>query len=239
MLSLILPAYDEARLLPASLARCAEFCATRGLAAEIIVADDGSEDGTADAVARTVATLPADGPPIRHLVLPHRGKGGAVRAGMLAASGDPRIFLDADLTIPVDILDDFLAAIGAGADIAIASRYVTGSVVHRPRWRRVMGDAYRVLVRLLVPTGVQDTQCGGKAYSARTAQQLFARQRIPGFAFDAEILFLARRAGFRVAEIPFELRQQHGTTIDFLRDAPRMVRDLLLIRLNDLAGRYR
>lgn len=238
MLSLILPAYDEARRLPASLARCAEYFRVHGLAAEIIVADDGSSDDTAEAIARTVAALPAGSPSVRHLALPHRGKGGAVRAGVRAATGDPLIFLDADLTIPVELVDAFLTALAAGADIAVASRYVPGSVVDRPWWRRIIGDTYRCAVRTVVPTGVNDTQCGGKAYTAAAARQLFAQQRLDGFAFDAEVLFLARRAGYRIAEVPFALRQHRGTSIDFLSDAPRMVRDLLLIRWNEFRGRY-
>ena len=238
LLSLILPAYDEARRLPASLARCADHFIARGIPAEIIVADDGSGDDTAEAVARAVAALPAGAPPVRYLRLPHRGKGGAVRAGAGAAAGDPIVFLDADLTIPVEIVDEFLRAIEAGADVAIASRYVPGSVVDRPWWGRVIGDTYRLAVRAIVPTGVNDTQCGGKAYTAQAAAQLFPRQRLDGFAFDAELLFLARRAGYRVVEIPFALRQHRGTSIDFLSDAPRMIRDLLLIRWNALRGRY-
>lgn len=238
MLSLVLPAYDEARRLPASLARCAEYFVAHGIQAEIIVADDGSRDDTAEAIARTIAALPAGAPAIRHLALPHRGKGGAVRSGMRAAEGDPVIFLDADLTIPVEIVEDFRRALAKGADIAIASRYVPGSVVDRPWWRRVTGDLYRFAVRALVPTGVRDTQCGGKAYSARAARYLFGQQRLEGFAFDAEILFLARRAGYRVVEIPFALHQQRNTSIDFLADAPRMIRDLMIIRLNSIRGRY-
>ncbi len=161
-----------------------------------------------------------------------------MRAGVRAASGDPIVFLDADLTIPVEIVGRFLASLAGGADIAIASRYVPGSVVRRPWWRRFMGDAFRLAVRALVPTGLQDTQCGGKAYTAEAAQRLFALQRLDGFAFDAEVLYLARRAGCRIVEIPFALVQEGETSIEFLKDAPRMVRDLVTIRLNGLRGRY-
>ena len=158
---------------------------------------------------------------------------------MRAASGDPIVFLDADLTIPVEIIDLFLNAVASGADIAIASRYVPGSIVDRPWWRRVMGDVYRAFVHALVPTGIRDTQCGGKMYTAEAAKDLFARQRLDGFAFDAEVLFLAGRAGYQVREVPFALRQHGETRIDFMVDAPRMFRDLFLIRLNQMRGRYR
>lgn len=172
------------------------------------------------------------------LHLPHRGKGAAVRAGIEAATGDPVAFLDADLTIPVEILAVFLDALDTGADIAIASRYVPGSVVDRPWWRRLMGDIYRAVVHLLVPTDIRDTQCGGKMYTAEAAKDLFARQRLDGFAFDAEVLFLARRAGYLVREIPFALRQHNETRVDFLVDAPRMFRDLFVIRINAMRGVY-
>jgi dolichyl-phosphate beta-glucosyltransferase len=172
------------------------------------------------------------------LRLPHRGKGAAVRSGVEAATGDPIVFLDADLTIPVEIIDLFIAALDTGADIAIASRYMPGSVVDRPWWRRVMGDVFRTAVHVLVPTDIRDTQCGGKMYTAEAAKDLFGKQRLNGFAFDAEVLFLARRAGYAVREIPFALRQHGETRIDFLADTPKMLRDLFVIRLNAMRGVY-
>lgn len=208
------------------------------MTAEILLADDGSQDATADVFHRAKIGLPYKGLTYRLLRLPHRGKGAAVRAGIMSAEGDPIVFLDADLTIPVEILDLFLEALATGADLAIASRYVAGSVVDRPWWRRVMGDVYRFVVHALVPTDIKDTQCGGKMYTAEAAKNLFARQRLDGFAFDAEVLFLAKRAGYRVREIPFALRQHGETRIDFLADTPKMLRDLFVIRLNDMRGLY-
>ena len=238
MLTLVLPAYNEARRIEESLGRCAEFFRDRDLTAEIILADDGSTDATADVFHRAKLTHGHLGLAFKVLRLPHRGKGAAVRAGMEAASGDPIVFLDADLTIPVEIIDVFIGALDTGADIAIASRYVAGSVVDRPWWRRVMGDVFRAVVHLLVPTNIRDTQCGGKMYTAEAAKDLFAKQRLNGFAFDAEVLFLARRAGYTVREIPFALRQHGETRIDFLADTPKMLRDLFVIRLNDARGLY-
>ena len=186
-----------------------------------------------------MAALPQGGITYRYLPLPHRGKGSAVRAGVGSATGDPIVFLDADLTIPVEVIEKFVRAIDEGADIAIASRYVPGSVVRRPWWRRFMGSAFRACVHAVVPTDVQDTQCGGKAYTAEAAKDLFLRQRLHGFAFDAEVLFLARKAGYRVREIPFALVQNNETSINFAAQAPRMMRDLIRIRVNDALGRYR
>ena len=161
-----------------------------------------------------------------------------MREGVRAAKGDPIVFLDSDLTIPVDIIDRFIRAIGDGVDIAVASRYIPGSVVKRPWWRSLLGIVFRRLVHLLVPVDVRDTQCGGKAYTAEAAKELFARSRLDGFSFDAEVLFLARRSGYRVREIPFTLVQDRVTSIHFLTETPRMLRDLVLIRMNALLGRY-
>ncbi len=238
MLSLILPAYNEARRLPASLAACAEFFIARGIAAEIVVADDGSTDATPKAFADAASTLPRGHLDYRYLDLPHKGKGNAVREGVRVAKGDPIIFLDADLTIPIDIIDRFIRAIADGVDIAIASRYIPGSVVRRPWWRSLLGVVYRRFVHLVVPVDVRDTQCGGKAYTAEAAKELFAQSRLDGFTFDAEVLFLARRSGYRVREIPFTLVQDRVTSIQFLAETPRMLRDLILIRLNAARGRY-
>jgi len=234
----VLPAYNEARRLPASLAACAEFFISRGIAAEIVVADDGSTDATPKAFADAAAILPRGHLEYRYLGLEHRGKGAAVREGVRVAKGDPIIFLDSDLTIPIDIIDRFLRALGDGADIAIASRYVPGSVVRRPWWRSLLGVVFRRCVHLLVPVEVRDTQCGGKAYTAEAAKDLFERSRLEGFSFDAEVLFLARRAGYRVREIPFTLIQDRVTSISFLKETPKMVRDLLQIRINAARGRY-
>ena len=239
ILSLILPAFNEARRLPASLARCAEFFRSRGLAAEIIVADDGSTDGTAAAYATAVEGLPRAQLRYRYLELDHRGKGAAVRAGVREAAGDPIVFLDSDLTIPVETIDQFIRALADGADIAVASRYVPGSIVDRPWWRVAMGWIYRTAVHAIVPIDVNDTQCGGKMYTAEAAKDLFGRGMLDGFAFDAELLFIARRRGYRVIEIPVVIHQRAETSISFLKDTPAMLRDLVRIRWNGLRGRYR
>jgi len=224
--------------LPASLATCAAYFRSRGIEAEVIVADDGSTDATPKVFAQAVASLPRVHLEYRLLQLPHHGKGAAVREGVRVARGDPIVFLDSDLTIPVDILDRFVHALNDGVDIAVASRFVPGSVVKRPWWRSLLGIVFRRCVHLLVPVDVKDTQCGGKAYTAEAAKDLFARSRLDGFSFDAEVLFLARRAGYRVREVPFTLVQDGASSINFLGQAPRMLRDLIRIRANDVFGRY-
>ncbi|MBI2773369.1 MAG: glycosyltransferase family 2 protein [Chloroflexi bacterium] len=238
-LSVILPAYNEARRLPASLSRCAEFFRSLAATTEIIVADDGSTDDTRHVVGSAALELASPRFEVHYLPLPHRGKGAAVRAGILAARGDPVLFLDADLTIPVEVVDRLLDALRAGADIAVASRYVPGSVVRRPLLRRSMSHAFRALVRVLVPTGLEDTQCGGKAYTAEAARALFTRQYIDGFAFDAEVLYLATRHGYRVTEVPFVLGDENDSSVRLLADIPRMIRDLIRIRIRATRGGYR
>ena len=174
----------------------------------------------------------------RYLDLAHAGKGSAVRAGVAAASGDPIVFLDADLTIPLETIDAFMRALQDGADIAVASRYVPGSVVDRPWWRVVMGWVYRTAVHAIIPIDVNDTQCGGKMYTAEAAKDLFGRATLSGFAFDAEVLYIARRRGYRVVETPVEIHQRAHTSVSFLRDTPMMLRDLVVIRWNGVRGRY-
>ena len=188
--------------------------------------------------AATVEELPRAQLRYRYLELAHGGKGSAVRAGVAAASGDPIVFLDADLTIPVETIDAFMQALADGADVVVASRYVPGSVVDRPWWRVVMGFVYRTAVHTIVPIDVNDTQCGGKMYTAEAAKDLFARSTLNGFAFDAEVLHIARRRGYRVTETPVEIHQRAHTSVSFLRDTPLMLRDLVLIRWNGIRGRY-
>ena len=162
-----------------------------------------------------------------------------MRAGVREAAGDPIVFLDSDLTIPVETIDRFIRAIADGADIAVASRYVPGSIVDRPWWRVAMGWVYRTAVHAIVPIDVHDTQCGGKMYTAEAAKDLFGRGTLDGFAFDAEILFIARQRGYRVIETPVEIHQRAETSISFLKDTPAMLRDLVRIRWNGLRGKYR
>lgn len=203
----------------------------------MVVVDDGSTDETAPIAARLADSRSW----LRLVAQPrHRGKGAAVRRGVAEARSEDLIaFLDADLTIPVELLDDLIARIRDGADVAIASRFVKGSVVRRPLIRRAMGTGFRFFVRALVPTGLADTQCGGKVYRAVVAKALYERQRLDGFVFDAEVLYLARQGGYRIAEVPFTLVQERHTSIHLLKDALRMLRDLVRIRLNGARGLYR
>ena len=232
-LSVVIPAYNEARRLPATLARVGEYLAGRGVAYEILVIDDGSSDGTA-AVARgagvTVRVL-------RHE--PNRGKGYAVRRGMLAAAGARRLMTDADLSTPIEDLPKLEAGIDRGFDVAIGSRAVAGAriEVHQPAYREAMGRAFNVLVQALLLPGLSDTQCGFKLFTVRAAEVAFGACRLDGFSFDVEALFVARRRGLRIAEVPVVWRNDAATRVG-LGGGGAAFLDLLRIRLSALRGDY-
>ena len=233
-LSVVIPAYNEERRLPASLGRIRAFLAARGDRFEIVVADDGSRDATA-----TVAA--AEGGPAARVLRgeSNRGKGHAVRRGMLAARGERRLMTDADLSTPIEELASLETRLDQGSDVAIGSRAVRGAriEVRQNPFRETAGRAFNVLVRLLLLPGIRDTQCGFKLFTARAAQASFERVRLHGFCFDVEALYVARRLGLRLAEVPVVWRNDAATRVGGLSGA-RAFFDLVRIRLNAARGRY-
>jgi len=233
-LSIVIPAYNEAERLPATLTQLGTFLRGEGYPAEIVVVDDGSTDGTPEAVREG-----APGPPVRLIEAPHAGKGAAVRRGMLAAGGQVRLMADADLSMPAHEIPKLLAALAGGADVALATREGAGARrVGEPYMRHLMGRVFNLLVRLLAVPGLHDTQCGFKAFNAASAEALFRRSTIDGFGFDVEVLYLARQRGLRLAEVPIAWYYQPSSRVSPLRDTIRMVRDVLRVRWNDWRGRY-
>jgi dolichyl-phosphate beta-glucosyltransferase len=229
----VIPAYNEALRLPATLARVREHLAARGLGHEIVVVDDGSKDETA-AVAR------AGGDVVRVLRHePNRGKGYAVRRGMLAARGERRLMTDADLSTPIEELARLEAEIDRGFDVAIGSRAVAGAriEVHQPAYREAMGRLFNVFVQALLLPGLADTQCGFKLFTAVAAEAAFGPCRLDGFSFDVEALYVARRRGLRVAEVPVVWRNDAATRVG-LGGGSAAFADLLRIRLLALRGAY-
>jgi glycosyltransferase involved in cell wall biosynthesis len=235
-LSIIIPAYDEERRLPRTLARIRDFLGARHLDAEVIIVDDGSRDGTAQVVEQWRAEIAG----LRLISNGrNRGKGYSVRQGMLAARGRLALFTDADLSAPIEEAEKLLAALD-GHDVAIGSRALDRSLIeiHQARWRELAGILYNKVVQLITGLKVADTQCGFKAFLRERARVVFEQQRIEGFGFDPEILFLARRHGLRAQEIPVRWAHDPDTKVRVFRHGLRMVWDLLLIRWNWLLDRY-
>jgi glycosyltransferase involved in cell wall biosynthesis len=237
-LSIIVPAYNEEHRLPPTLARLHAYLAAQPMRYEIVIVDDGSRDGTCAVVSAAMAHIPN-----LRLVRqsPNRGKGAAVRLGMLAARGQIRVMSDADGSMSPDQLPRLLAPIIAcTAEIAIGSRYAEGakSNIEQP-WYRVVWSrlANKAIQRSLVP-GVRDTQCGFKAFTAEAARDLFSRGRIDGWAFDLEILALARRAGFAIAEVGVEWTDDRRSRVNPLKDLWKVVREAMTIRKNLRRGVY-
>lgn len=198
---------------------------------EVFVVDDGSEDATAELV-RNHRTHPNPVQLIQHPA--NRGKGAAVRTGVMASRGHKVLFTDADLSTPLDQLDLLDAALTKGADIAIGSRAVRGARLTRrqPLYRVVMGKTFNKLVQLTATPGIVDTQCGFKLFRGDLARRLFTVSRIDGFGFDVEILFLARRTGHRIREIPVVWHNHPYSTVHPIRDSLLTLLDLIRVRIN-------
>ena len=234
-LSVVIPAYNEERRLPDTLAAVGAYLHRQHYAWEIVVADVGSEDATAG----LVQDVAQGEPKVRLISLPHRGKGSAVKHGMLAAEGEFRFLCDADLSMPIKHLERLLPNAGPTADIVIGSREAAGARrLGEPRRRWLMGRVFNAMTQLLATPGIADTQCGFKVYRATAARPLFGQQTLDGFAFDAEILFLARRRGFTIAEVGIDWHYRAESKVRPFRDGWRTLRDLLIIRWRWLTGRY-
>jgi dolichyl-phosphate beta-glucosyltransferase len=234
-LSIIIPAFNEGLRIVQTLEAVHAALPSLVPSWEIRVVDDGSSDDTA---ARVAAFARANG----RVVLQrgaHRGKGAAVRAGMLTSAADLRFMCDADLSMPLKELPRFLEAVPANADVAIGSREGAGARrVDEPLYRHYMGRLFNAVVQAGAVSGIEDTQCGFKLFSADAATRVFSRATIDGWAFDVEALAIARRNGLRIAEIPVEWRYGEFSRVAIVGDSLRMVRDVCRVRLNAARGRY-
>lgn len=234
-LSIVIPAYNEALRLPASLEHLRAYLASRATPTEVIVVDDGSDDATAALVERYMA----DWPELRLLREPHRGKGGAIHAGALAARGAYIALADADFSMPAEEFDRFGVAALGEYDVAIASRTAPGATrTGEPPMRRVIGVVFSLVVRALLVHGIHDTQCGFKCLRREVALDFCAHQTIEGWCFDVELLHIARLRGYEIREVPISWHFVPGSRVHPLRDAASVLRDLLTIRLRSWQGRY-
>src|SRR6266567_7078302 len=235
--SIIIPAYNESARLGATLDHVLGYVSKQDWDAEIIVVNDGSRDQTPD----LVRALSQEHPNLRLLDNPgNRGKGYSVRNGMLNANGDVLLFSDADLSSPLEEAVKLFAAIEAGADISIGSRWLQPELQgHRQSLlRQLYGRIFNLSLRVFLGLGFKDTQCGFKAFTRAAAQTIFPLQRIERWGFDPELLYLACRARLKVEEVPVAWSHQAGTGISPLRDGLRMFGEALTIRWNALAGKY-
>ncbi|GFO55325.1 glycosyl transferase [Geomonas sp. Red276] len=228
--SIVIAAFNEQERLPQTLRTIASYLARRGTPAEIVVVDDGSTDATAQAVREMAPSVPG----LRLIGYPaNRGKGYALRTGVLSARGGEVLVTDADLSTPIEELDSLRNELArTGSDIAIGSRALPASRILKaqPPWRRLMSRLFSRAVRSLVIQEFRDTQCGFKLFSARSAAELFARARIDRFAYDVEILALAGRHGFKVCEVPVSWTNSPASRVRPLRDSLQMLADLARIR---------
>ncbi len=225
LLSVIIPAFNEEKRLPTTLATMLPFLRSRGESFEIVVVDDGSTDRTAEVAQQA-------GPEVRVLQNPgNRGKGYSVRNGMLSAQGQWRLMSDADLSTPIEELNSLQAALSEGGQIAIASRAVSGAKLEKRQSvaRESSGRFFNFIVRRLHLPGIKDTQCGFKLFSAAAAEAAFRPSKLDGFAFDVETLVLARRAGFKIREVAVTWRNDEQSRVSFGRGLAAFV-DLFRLR---------
>jgi glycosyltransferase involved in cell wall biosynthesis len=235
--SIIIPAYNEGARLGTTLDRVLAYLRAQGWDAEVIVVNDGSRDSTADLVRGYARKHPC----LRLLENPgNHGKGYSVRNGMLNASGDILLFSDADLSSPIEEAPKLFAALQAGAEVAIGSRWLQPELQTQRQspLRQFYGRLFNVALRILLGLNFKDTQCGFKAFTREAAKKIFPLQKIERWGFDPELLYLARKSGLKVAEIPVAWAHVEGTRISPLRDGLRMFVEVLKIRWNALTGKY-
>ena len=234
-LSIIIPAHNEENRLPGTLEQVFDFLNQQSFPFEVIVVENGSRDHTYD-----IAKMFASHNKNLHVLHNNQpGKGLAIRRGIQESIGDYIFFCDADLSMPIEEVSKFIPPQLPDVDIAIASREAPGAVrYNEPQYRHITGRVFNTLIRLLVLPGLQDTQCGFKCIRAAVARDIFPYQTLTGWAFDVELLFIARRHGYQLVEIPIDWYFNADSKISVFRDSFRMFLDLLLIRRNARRGLY-
>ena len=234
-LSIIIPAHNEASRLPRTLERIFAFLNTQVYTSEVIVVENGSTDRTFELASEFLK----DHPELNVIHEENRGKGNAVRRGILSAHGEYHFICDADLSMPIEDLPKFLPPTLNDFDIAIGSREAPGSIrYNEPPYRHLGGRAINLAIRTLILPGLNDTQCGFKCFHAEETTALFQQQTLTGWSFDIELLFLARRKKLRVHEVPIQWYYDPDSKVSAVRDALRMIGNIFRIHFNALRGRY-
>src|SRR5713101_77957 len=234
MLSIVVPCFNEQDRLPATVRAIQRYMAERGLEYELILSDDGSRDGTA----AVIASAMNGSANVRLVKLPqNRGKGRALAEGVALTHGELVLLTDADLSTPIEELPKLEARLAAGAGVAIGSRSIKGSevVVSQPIYRVLMGKTFNLMVQALLLPGLWDTQCGFKLFKGDLARSVFAEMRTNGFGYDPEALFLAKKRGARIAEVPVVWRHSAPTKVAAIRHSVDMFKDLVGVRFRRYA----
>lgn len=235
LLSIIIPAHNEEHRLPPSLAKIDAFLAAQPFAAEVIIVENGSSDRTYEVAVEFAARYPY----IYPMQVETRGKGLAVKAGMLAARGDYRFICDVDLSMPIEEVIHFLPPAADGFDISIATREGKGARrVDEPEYRHLMGRVNNWIIQLFAVRGFEDTQCGFKMFNRRAADDLFSVQQMSGIGFDVELLFIAKRRGYRIREVPITWYFDPDSRMRLVQDSLHILVEILEIRQNWRRGVY-
>ena len=237
LLSLILPAYNEEKRLTECMEKVADFVASHTDPIEVILVENGSKDRTYEMGLEYAAKYPW----LTVLQEKIPGKGNAVRRGMLEACGKYRMFADVDFSMPIGEVDHFIPPALEGYHVAIGSREVKGAIrYNEPASRHFTGRVFNLIVRILLSLPkIHDTQCGFKSFSAEAAEKLFSVQKIDGWAFDAEVLFIAKQYGYEIIEVPVQWYYDGNSKINVIQDSLKMFRELLQIRQNNRNGLYK
>ena len=235
LLSIIIPAHNEENRLPRTLEQVFAFLAAQAFPSEVLIVENGSRDRTLE-IAQSFAEKHGN---LRVLQETRRGKGNAVRRGVLEARGAYRFICDADLSMPIAEITKFIPPALTDFDVAIASREAPGAVrYNEPFYRHLGGRGINFIIQLLILPGLNDTQCGFKCFRAEAAEKLFSLQTLNGWSFDIEILYLARRQNLRIREIPIHWYYESDSKVSALRDAMRMIGDIFRIHRNARRGLY-
>jgi dolichyl-phosphate beta-glucosyltransferase len=234
-LSIIIPAYNEETRLPDTLNKVGSFLGTQSYSHEILIVNNNSTDRTEEIIKDYCSRYPN----MQGLFEEESGKGAAVRCGMLQAQGDFVFMCDADLSMPIEELVNFLPPELEGIDISIASREAPGAIrYHEPHFRHLGGRMMNWLIQLFILPGLNDTQCGFKCFSKQAAKDLFNHQTLPGWSFDIELLYIARQRGYKIQEIPIPWYYHQESKVNAVRDALKILMDIQTIRSNANQGIY-